>query len=126
MLSAFQESFRLAPETGCRVLLNKNAAFPWLLVVPEDGVEDLHELTPDRFAEVTGLVRSVSEFVANYFRGEKLNVACIGNIVRQMHIHVVSRSATDPAWPGTVWGHPARKNYDDAVVEAIRCAYVNR
>ncbi|MDG2122312.1 MAG: HIT domain-containing protein, partial [Verrucomicrobiales bacterium] len=88
----------------CHVLLKDNAHFPWLLVVPEvgTGIEDLHQLSPDRFNEVTTLVRAVSLFVTGHFQPAKLNVACIGNIVRQMHIHIVGRCENDSAWPGTV------------------------
>ena len=121
-----EDSLLLARESGCEVRLSKNAAFPWLLVVPEDGVEDLHELTPERFRIVTELIRDVSSFVADYFEGEKLNVACIGNMVRQMHIHIVSRSPADPAWPGTVWGHDASGSYEPERVEAIRVAFQSR
>ena len=67
-------------------------------------------------------VRRVSEFVAGYFHPEKLNVACIGNQVRQMHIHIVGRSANDPAWPGTVWVYEGKRDYSDEEIEKIRSA----
>lgn len=98
----------------CQVLLKDNAAFPWILIVPEttDGIEELHELPADQFAEVVFLIRQVSQFMSDSFKPEKLNVACIGNIVRQMHIHLVARSSDDPAWPGTVWASEAKETYD--------------
>jgi diadenosine tetraphosphate (Ap4A) HIT family hydrolase len=99
--------FELGRVVGCRVLLKNQAEFPWILIVPEvaDGIEDLHQLDERRYAEVAGLIRRVSLFVDDYFRPEKLNVGCIGNMVRQMHIHVVGRHSDDPAWPGTVWAY---------------------
>lgn len=104
----------LGRAAGCQVLLKDNAAFPWLLIVPEvpDGVEDLHQLEPARYAEVLGLVREVSLFVSGYFQPDKLNVACLGNQVRQMHIHVVGRRAGDAAWPGTVWASSGKSPWD--------------
>lgn len=98
----------------CRILLKDNSAFPWLLIVPETNsdIEDLHELPADQFAEVVFLIRQVSQFMSDYFKREKLNVACIGNIVRQMHIHLVARSSDDPAWPDPVWGHAAKSSYN--------------
>ena len=128
---AFELHPRLAAGThplgvlnGCHVLLKNNACFPWILVVPEvsGGIEDLHQLETARYDEVMSVVREVSVFVSDYFSPDKLNVACIGNIVRQMHIHVVGRSEDDPAWPGTVWASDAKKTYADDDVATIRNA----
>ncbi len=106
----------------CLVLLKDNASFPWLLIVPEvaEGVEDLHQLEPERFVQVMALVRRVSLFVSEHFKPEKLNVACIGNQVRQMHLHVVGRSSTDAAWPGTVWASSVRTAWSPEAVREIR------
>jgi len=113
---------------GCRLLLKDNALFPWFLLVPEveEGIEDLHELDEDRYGEVMEAVRDVSQFVAAYFQPEKLNVACIGNQVRQMHIHIVGRSSDDPAWPGTVWAFDGKKAYLPERVEEIHAALRDR
>ena len=112
-------AFEIGRMGGCRLLLKGNALFPWLLLVPEvEGIEDLHQLDADRYLEIMVTVRKVSEFVASHFRPEKLNVACIGNVVRQMHIHVIGRSTGDPAWPGTVWAFEGKEAYP--VEEAAR------
>ena len=120
--------FELGKIGGCRLLLKDNALFPWLLLVPEveEGIEDLHQLSPDRYLEVMAAVRAVSEFVSDFFQPEKLNVACIGNQVRQMHIHIVGRSPEDPAWPGTVWAFDGKKPHAADRVEEIRVAAVDR
>ncbi|WP_411828213.1 HIT family protein [Luteolibacter sp. AS25] len=98
---------------GCRIMMKNETQFPWFIVVPEveEGVEDLHQLGPEKFSEVMEVVREVSLFVSAYFSPEKLNVACIGNAVRQMHIHVVARSPEDPAWPGVVWAHSEKSKF---------------
>lgn len=114
--------FPLARLAGCQLMLKDNALFPWLILVPETEVEDLDELEPGRYREVCETVRLVSLFVKDQFRPEKLNVACIGNVVRQMHIHIVGRSPGDPAWPGTVWAHEGRADYAPGRVEEIRRA----
>lgn len=115
--------FEIGRFGGCRLLLKNNALFPWLILVPEvEGIEDLHQLPQLQFEEVMAATRKVSEFVAEYFQPEKLNVACIGNQVRQMHIHVVGRSADDPAWPGTVWAHDGQRPYGDEESQKIRAA----
>ena len=65
---------------------------------------------------------ATSKFVDDHFRPTKLNVACIGNQVRQMHLHIVGRSETDPAWPGTVWASDAKKPYSSEAAAEIRSA----
>jgi diadenosine tetraphosphate (Ap4A) HIT family hydrolase len=108
---------------GCLLLLKDHAVFPWFLLVPEvDGIEDLHLLEPDAYHEVMDAVRRVSEFVTSYFKPEKLNIGCIGNQVRQLHLHIVGRSSEDPAWPGTVWAYDGKKSYSEEEKERIRAA----
>ena len=115
--------FEIGRLGGCRLLLKDNALFPWFLLIPEvEDIEDLHQLPPGTFEEVMLAMRQVSEFVASYFQPEKINVACIGNQVRQMHLHIVGRSPEDPAWPGTVWAHDGKKPHTDEEVEKIRAA----
>lgn len=116
--------FDLGRMAGCRLILKDNALFPWFLLVPEveEGIEDLHQLEAARYDEVMAAVRSVSQFVADHFQPEKLNVACIGNQVRQMHIHIVGRGSGDPAWPGTVWAFDGKRAYQDEEVAGIMAA----
>lgn len=116
--------FDLGRMAGCHLILKDNALFPWLLLVPEveEGIEDLHQLESARYDEVMAAVRSVSQFVADHFQPEKLNVACIGNQVRQMHIHIVGRGSGDPAWPGTVWAFDGKRAYQDEDVAGIMAA----
>ncbi len=91
--------FEIARKFGCRILLKNEANFPWFILVPEvpEGIEDLHQLDEETFTEVMHGVREMSNFVSSHFQPDKLNVACIGNVVRQMHIHIVGRSPGDPA-----------------------------
>ena len=115
-------SFFVGRKAGCQVLLKDNACFPWLLIVPEvpSGVEDLHQLEPERYTQVLGLLREVSEFVADFFQPDKLNVACLGNQVRQMHLHVVGRREGDATWPNTVWASDARTAWEpDRAMEIL-------
>jgi diadenosine tetraphosphate (Ap4A) HIT family hydrolase len=117
-----QGSYFIGNLAGCQLLLKDNSIFPWLLLVPEvAGIEDLHELSPEQYLAVTGAIRRVSEFVSQHFRPEKLNVACIGNMVRQMHIHIVGRTPQDPAWPGTVWAFDGKQAYSKEEAASI-CA----
>ena len=102
-----QEScIELSEISRCHVLLKNETTFPWLILVPvvDEHIEDLHHLPDTRYLEIMQLIRTVSGFVDGFFRPEKLNVGCIGNQVRQMHIHVIARNPSDKAWPGVVWG----------------------
>ncbi len=105
----------------CQVLLKDNALFPWLLIVPEvpAAMEDLHQLPEEQYIMVLDLVRRVSVFVSDYFQPAKLNVACIGNQVRQMHLHIVGRSPGDAAWPGTVWASQEKSPWPPSRITEI-------
>ncbi len=116
--------FEITRKYGCRLLLKNEANFPWFILVPEvpEEIEDLHQLDEATFTEVMRGVREVSCFVSSHFAPEKLNVACIGNIVRQMHIHIVGRSPADPAWPGVVWAYDGKRKYGEEEAEIIMAA----
>ncbi len=116
--------FEITRKYGCRILLKNEANFPWFILVPEvpEGTEDLHQLDEETFMQVMRGVRKVSNFVSSHFQPDKLNVACIGNMVRQMHIHVVGRSPEDPAWPGVVWAYGEKKKYGEGEAAAIVAA----
>jgi diadenosine tetraphosphate (Ap4A) HIT family hydrolase len=116
-------TFEIGQLRGCRLLLKNQALFPWLLLVPEvEGVEDLHQLPLAEYNEVMAALRQASEFIMAHFQPEKLNVGCIGNQVRQMHVHIVGRSSGDPAWPGTVWAFEGKQPYSAEEVDKILVA----
>jgi diadenosine tetraphosphate (Ap4A) HIT family hydrolase len=105
----------------CRVLVMKDRRFPWLVLVPErESVREIHELAPaDRAALVEEIARA-GEVLTLLFQTDKLNVGALGNLVPQLHVHVVARRATDPAWPGPVWGYGAPVPYEESELEEIR------
>lgn len=99
----------------CRVLLMNDTTYPWLILVPErDAVREVHELTPgdqqQLMAEITLATRCLQRLV----KADKMNVAALGNMVPQLHVHVIARFETDAAWPGPVWGKQPAKPYADA------------
>lgn len=109
----------------CRVLLKNNAVFPWMILVPEidESITELHQLSASDYASVSFTIRQISEFVQRQFSPDKINVASIGNIVRQMHIHIVARYESDPAWPGVVWSCDKKKPYGKNQALEIHSAY---
>ena len=96
----------------CRVLLLDDSRYPWLILVPRRaGLGEIHELDVADRAALMQESCQVGEFMLRAFAGDKLNVAALGNLVPQLHLHHVVRHRTDPAWPGPVWGHSAAVPY---------------
>ena len=100
-----KDSLPVAETDGLLIRLVKDARFPWLLIVPKiDGVTELHELTDAQYADAMDMARQLGEIMKNAFGADKINTAALGNMVPQLHIHVVARRKDDDAWPGPVWG----------------------
>ncbi|MCP4355069.1 MAG: HIT family protein [Proteobacteria bacterium] len=103
-----------------RVLLSKDANYPWVLLIPEiEGATEMHELTQEQQQDVTKAMTFVSTILKDYFKADKMNVANLGNIVSQLHIHVVARFEGDLAWPDPIWGHSPAKEYEQQKFETL-------
>ena len=100
----------------CRVLLADDAAYPWLILVPRrPAVSEIYQLGAADRAELMVESCRVAEAMALEFSAHKMNVANLGNLVAQLHIHHVVRFEGDAAWPGPIWGaHPATPYEEDA------------
>ena len=106
----------------CRVLLMNDSRYPWLILVPARGNKtEIHDLeAADQSLLMSEIDRS-SRTLSRLYTPDKINVAAIGNVVSQLHIHVVARFRTDDAWPGPVWGaHPPRPYKAADLEQAIR------
>ena len=111
----------------CRVLLMNDATYPWLILVPQRAdVRELHALSADDLTLTTAEIVRASQAMERLFQPIKMNVAALGNMVTQLHIHVIARFEHDPAWPNPVWGVTPAVPYgvDDlaARVEALHDA----
>ena len=109
----------------CRVLVIKDANFPWLLLVPRrhEVIEiiDLDEVEQAQLmTEITRVARALKEVTAC----DKLNIAALGNVVPQLHVHVIARRTSDAAWPRPVWGALPPRPYASAdrerLIDALR------
>ena len=88
----------------CRVLLMNNSRFPWLILVPRcDGLRELFDLSDVDYHVAMEEVRFVSQQFAQLTGAFKMNVAALGNMVPQLHIHIIARFENDAAWPSPVW-----------------------
>jgi len=114
------DCFKLAETEKSLWLLLNNSHFPWFIIVPKTEVEELYLLPLELQAELQKQSSLMSEFVTSHFQCDKLNVAAIGNIVKQMHLHIIARTETDPCWPGVVWGTEFKKEYEKNKVLEIQ------
>ena len=121
------DTLDVAPLGLCRLLLMNDARWPWLILVPRrPDATEAHRLSPlDQvlLAHAQGLV---AETLPGVTGCASINVAALGNVVRQLHVHVLAREPGAPNWPRPVWGHGEPVPYEpgarDALIEAIRAA----
>lgn len=103
-----------------RALLMNDARYPWLILVPRRvGLSEIVDLTAHDRAVLIEEVAAASAFLRALPRVDKLNVGALGNVVRQLHVHVVGRAIGDPAWPGPVWGAGEARPYESGAAEAL-------
>lgn len=91
----------------CGVLLHKNAVVPWFILVPETEIVGLLDLPQEILMAVMEEAALISAFVKQTFGCVKINFASIGNVVPQLHLHIVGRKPDDLCWPAPVWGNLA-------------------
>lgn len=109
-----------------RVLLMNDARFPWLILVPRRAdIRELHELeAPDRILlmeEIAVVGKALQELTSC----TKMNVGALGNVVSQLHVHVIGRREGDPAWPGPAWGSGHTQPYSQHDLNAFHLRLVN-
>ena len=111
----------------CSVRLNDNSKFPWLILIPKrKNVTDISELNSKDQTLLMKEIVLVSRLMKKLFKTSKLNIEKIGNIVPQLHIHIISRKRTDSSWPLSVWVVKGKKysaNNLKEVLNKIRIAF---
>ncbi|MGR4039226.1 HIT domain-containing protein [Pseudomonas sp. JDS08PS003] len=105
----------------CRLLLSNDANYPWFILVPRrEDISELFQLDVTDQQQLWQETTVLAEVLKDSFDADKMNVATLGNVVSQLHMHVIVRKRDDVAWPAPVWGkHPA-KPYNSQQVAAIR------
>lgn len=93
-----------------RLLLSKDANYPWCILVPRcEDITEIYHLTEQDQQQLLVESSHLAQMLMGIFKGDKMNIAALGNVVAQLHIHHVVRYHDDVAWPGPVWGkEPAR------------------
>lgn len=103
------------------VLLHRDARYPWVILVPEiDGVREIHDLSHELRHALLDQSCGVAEAMQRHFEADKMNVAALGNMVPQLHLHHVARFEGDDAWPGAIWGAHPPLDYSAEAFEARR------
>ncbi|MEI7037101.1 HIT family protein [Fulvimonas yonginensis] len=104
----------------CELRLMDDARFGWLVLVPQRaGLIEIADLTPSERTLLWHEVDRAGAALRTVVPCDKLNLGALGNIVRQLHVHVVARCEGDAAWPGPVWGNGAAVPYEEAAREAL-------
>ena len=98
----------------CQLRLMKDSRWPWLVLIPQrPAVSEIFEMTPLDQTMLTFEMNSVAAALKQVTGATKINVGALGNIVRQLHVHVIARSEGDANWPGPVWGYGTAEPWDD-------------
>ena len=122
-----QDCLKLGRFPLCHLLLLRDANYPWFILVPDrEDIREIHHLSEQDQQQLLRESMILSRALEQMFTPDKLNIAALGNMVPQLHVHHIARYTSDPAWPAPVWGHQPPKAYADealaAVVEKMKLA----
>jgi len=116
-----QDTFALGDFPLCRLLLSKDANYPWFILVPRrPDISELFHLDDSEREQLWKETNFLSETLKDCFAADKMNIAALGNVVSQLHIHVIVRRLTDVAWPAPVWGNKPAIEYSADQLNEVR------
>ena len=112
------DTFAVCELELCSLRLMNDATYPWLILVPRiDGARELIDLDVPQQHLLMNEISRTSHALQRLFAPDKLNVAALGNMVPQLHVHVIARFRDDPAWPSPVWGRVPAQAYVQAACD---------
>ncbi len=105
----------------CRLLLSNDSHYPWFILVPRKAdISEIFQLSEAEQSQLWKETTVLSKILKQSFNADKMNVAALGNVVSQLHMHVIVRCTGDAAWPAPVWGkHPALPYSADQVADIV-------
>jgi len=116
-----EDSLVLGDLPLCRLLLSKDANYPWFILVPRRAdITEVFELEEADQQQLWVETSALAEALKDAFAADKMNVAALGNVVSQLHMHVIVRHRDDAAWPAPVWGKVAAIGYTQEQLDGIR------
>ena len=108
----------------CQLRLQNQSLLPWLLLVPRRAEVEIYQLPASDQVQLTQEIALASKVLTELFGPDKINVAALGNVVPQLHVHIVGRFKNDAAWPKPVWGNLPNEPYGvdelDAMVSKLK------
>ena len=117
-------SYHLIDLKLCTIRLNDNSKFPWIILIPKRSkITDMSDLKPKDQILLMKEIIYASKIMKKLFKKSKLNIEKIGNVVHQLHIHIIVRFKKDASWPLSVWvvkGKSYDKKLADSIIEKIR------
>jgi diadenosine tetraphosphate (Ap4A) HIT family hydrolase len=116
-----QDTLVLGDFPLCRLLLSKDANYPWFILVPrQEGVSEVFDLDATQQRQLWQETSLLAEHVKASLGADKMNVATLGNVVSQLHMHVIARFKSDIAWPAPVWGKVAAVAYKEQQLAELK------
>lgn len=104
----------------CTLLLMNDSSYPWFILVPErDNISEIYELSDDDQLLLSKESNFLALILKNYFYADKINIAALGNVVPQLHIHHIARYHEDRSWPAPVWGKHEAVQYTEDELNKI-------
>jgi diadenosine tetraphosphate (Ap4A) HIT family hydrolase len=104
----------------CQLLFKNDTQFPWLILIPKRlDLTEIHDLSSTDQIQLIQEISKASLLMKKIFNAHKINIGALGNMVPQLHIHVIARFEDDEAWPHAVWGHTANVPYKREYIEDI-------
>lgn len=105
----------------CRLLLKNDKNYPWFILVPRrEGVTEIFNLSSEDQQQLLVEMSVFSELLKTLFKADKMNIGALGNMVSQLHIHVIVRAKTDATWPQSVWDKLPAKPYANHEIDAVK------
>lgn len=102
------------------LLLMNDSRWFWLILVPRiEDAEEWHELHTDQRQDIDFEIANVAAVLKGMSSCKKVNIASLGNVVNQLHIHIIARNEGDDNWPGPVWGHGQKVPYNEDAAQQI-------
>ena len=108
------DSFLAVTHKHIQIRLADDTRYFWVILVPAISldhnstfVSEIHDLPAPVAADLWSISSNVSKWLKAYTKADKINIAALGNVVSQLHLHIVARQRSDPAWPAPIWGHGA-------------------
>jgi diadenosine tetraphosphate (Ap4A) HIT family hydrolase len=116
-----KDTLHIASLPLCELLLMNDSNYPWFILVPRvQGLSEIIELDNDQLAQFWQESNKLSRMLKTDFSAEKLNIAALGNVVAQLHIHHIARFKHDVAWPQPVWGVVSAIPYTNLQIEMVK------